>query len=177
MNFLTQIRTDRMSVEETKEIISTTLCLLCIKLKSPSAITQLLYTDAQESHLNEWVRQMGFSKDNFTSGAFGMYQMELATHDYTWRFIKKKYPEIHDRILSAFNLEEPPRKKKAAEMLMQLPCYATIMARMYYAKFKEPLPDANDLLGIANYWKKYWNTYRGKGTVKQFIQTIKAIIK
>jgi hypothetical protein len=31
--------------------------------------------------------------------------------------------------------------------------------------------DATDVFKLAEYWKKYYNTPKGKGTVQQFIQS------
>lgn len=46
--------------------------------------------------------------------------------------------------------------------------YATAMARVFYRRVKEALPAADDLDGMGRYWKKYYNTPLGRGTVEEF---------
>ena len=46
--------------------------------------------------------------------------------------------------------------------------YATIMARIQYRRFKDPLPPANDPRKMGEYWKAAYNK-TGKGTVEEFV--------
>jgi hypothetical protein len=39
--------------------------------------------------------------------------------------------------------------------------YATAMARIFYSRFKEPLPKIDDVDNIWWYYKKFWNTDKG----------------
>ena len=55
-----------------------------------------------------------------------------------------------------------------ADMLMH-DRYAVAAARMIYSRVPEPLPDVDDNDGMARYWKSYWNTYLGAGTVEKFL--------
>lgn len=43
-----------------------------------------------------------------------------------------------------------------------------ILARIHLMRFREPIP--TDLEGQARYWKKFWNTPLGKGTITKFIE-------
>ena len=43
------------------------------------------------------------------------------------------------------------------------------MTRIHYLRVPEKLPEANDVEGLARYWKKYYNTSAGKGTEKDFM--------
>ena len=43
-------------------------------------------------------------------------------------------------------------------------------ARLHYLRVPEKLPKADDLEGQAKYWKKYYNSDLGKGTVKHFME-------
>ena len=47
--------------------------------------------------------------------------------------------------------------------------FQIIMARLYYYRFSEALPAYDDIEGLAKYWKKYWNTELGAGTVGEAI--------
>jgi hypothetical protein len=53
---------------------------------------------------------------------------------------------------------------------------ATIMARLFYANILESLPDANDIPGMARYWKLYYNSAAGKGTTDEFIANYKEYV-
>jgi hypothetical protein len=43
------------------------------------------------------------------------------------------------------------------------------MARLFYAAIPEKLPDAGDVRGMAEYWKKFYNTRFGSGTTEEFV--------
>jgi hypothetical protein len=43
------------------------------------------------------------------------------------------------------------------------------MCRLHYRRVPEPLPDAEDINGLAAYWKKYYNTKAGRGSESEFI--------
>jgi hypothetical protein len=42
-----------------------------------------------------------------------------------------------------------------------------------YLKYKKELPGANDLSGLANYWKTYYNTKLGKGVPNTFVRHLR----
>jgi hypothetical protein len=47
--------------------------------------------------------------------------------------------------------------------------YATIICRLFYLRAKEPIPDKDDVIGLFNYYKRYYNTSEGKATEKEVI--------
>ena len=49
--------------------------------------------------------------------------------------------------------------------------YATAMARLVYRRRPEPLPAAEDIPGLAAYWKAHFNTAAGRGTAAKFIDS------
>ena len=59
-------------------------------------------------------------------------------------------------------------------LLNELPCpeqrlifngeFAAALGRIFFLRFKESLPDHNDINGLAQYAKKYWNTRLGTAT-------------
>ena len=51
--------------------------------------------------------------------------------------------------------------------------YQILMARIYYLRYKYPLPASDDVEGLAEYWKRLYNTRFGKGTVKKAIEKYK----
>ena len=45
---------------------------------------------------------------------------------------------------------------------------AAMLCRIHYRRAPAPLPEAGDVGGQAKYWKKYYNTAKGKGTVGKY---------
>jgi len=43
------------------------------------------------------------------------------------------------------------------------------MCRLHYRRVNAPLPKANDIQGMADYWKAHYNTVKGKGTPSEFV--------
>lgn len=56
----------------------------------------------------------------------------------------------------------------AAQLATNL-VFATAMARMVFWLVPEPLPMADDIEGLARYWKRWYNTNAGKGTAAQWM--------
>ena len=46
--------------------------------------------------------------------------------------------------------------------------FQVVLARVHLMRFRETIP--SDMLGQAKYWKKYWNTYLGAGTLEHFME-------
>ena len=51
------------------------------------------------------------------------------------------------------------------------PLYSGLAARLYLVRIRAPIP--SDLTSQARYWKTYYNTAAGKGTVQKFIADVK----
>jgi len=83
--------------------------------------------------------------------ARGVYQMELNTLND----LRGNYIEYH-----------PEYERFLYGTLMDFE-YATITAALQYERFHEPVPATR--LERAYYWKKYWNTRLGKGTVEKYL--------
>ena len=54
---------------------------------------------------------------------------------------------------------------------LEKPLYSGPAARLYLARISAPIP--SDLPSQAQYWKTYYNTSAGKGTVQKFINDVK----
>ena len=48
--------------------------------------------------------------------------------------------------------------------------YAAAMARISYKRVAEKMPEIDNIEAMGRYWKKYYNTPLGKGTVKGYIE-------
>ncbi len=116
----------------------------------------LMGTAAQESHLI-YTRQLGGGP------ALGYFQMEPATHDDCWTNYIDYRASLRSLILSIRTATGTPQ---ASEMETDHK-YAAAMCRVRYLRAPASLPSsARDL---AAYWKLYYNTPLGAGSVSEFI--------
>lgn len=129
---------------------------------SLSAENLLLGTAAQESQLGYYLHQIKGS-------ALGIYQIEPATHHDVWKnYLAYRTPLAE----SIYQLGMPNEE----QLIFNL-SYATAIARVIYLRVKEPLPKADDMDGLATYYKQYYNTHKGKATTKEFIDNYKRFIQ
>ena len=141
-------------------IISPSLSKL--QLFSDSAANLLAFTCAAESRGGTYLKQI-------KGPALGIYQMEPATYNDIWRnyiFNRADYMQILGLNFNAFRMPEEDR------MIYDLH-YATAMARLHYRRVDKPLPHANDLDGIWEYYKEFWNTHLGKAKKDKAIKAYK----
>ena len=117
----------------------------------------VLGTALQESNLH-YLRQLN------DGPARGIYQMEPATHDDIWDNYLEYRPEPRSRI-EAFLA---PNQDRVSQLIWNLG-YATAMCRVHYQRVSEALPAADDIPALAAYWKEYYNTPLGRGTVDEFV--------
>ena len=139
-------------------IIIPTLDYICCN--SPAATNLLIGTALQESQL--------IYLDQTSPGpgpAYGLYQMEEATCNDIWINYIYYNAGLRNRVLSLLGAW-PDR----IEALHTNLAYATAMCRIHYLRVKESLPGARDALGLAKYWKQYYNTEKGRGTIQEFMQ-------
>ena len=133
--------------------------LLRLGLHSAAAETLLVGTALVESGGLRWLRQRGGGP------ALGLFQIEPATHDDVWtNFLRYRDP-LADKA-AAFAAPWPSRH----EQLITNPAYACVVARLIYYRAPAPLPKADDLVGLARYWKAHYNTALGAGTVPGFLK-------
>lgn len=94
--------------------------------------------------------------------ARGHWQMEKATfYDIRMSFERSR-PETYDRLLQLSLSEIDPFDQMLGNNYL-----GAAMCRLHYRRVKHPLPTT--VKGMADYWKTYYNTYLGKGKVKDFI--------
>ena len=134
-----------------------------LDMYSEEACLLVVGTAIQESRLH-YLKQIpsGIAK--------GICQMEEATHDDIWDNFLKYKPEIKERLLGLTN-----QSMDLVDQLKGNLYYAVAMCRIHYYRVSEALP--NDLKGMARYWKKYYNTELGKGTVEEFIHNYEQAVK
>ena len=139
--------------------------LVHLGFHSAAAENLLVGTALHESGGLRWLRQLGGGP------AFGIYQIEPSTHDDIWRNYLRFRPRLNDRV-ARLAANEPTRP----EQLITNLAYATAIARVHYLRVPAPLPDADDLGGLARYWKRHFNTPKGAGTVAGFIESYRRFI-
>lgn len=130
---------------------------------SPAAENLLLGTAAAESALGYYLHQDG-------GPALGIYQMEPATHDSLWDNYLRYRPELLHAARWYLGSADP-YLSLTGNLL-----YATFMTRIKYFKDPQPLPGAEDIPGLAAYWKRVYNTEKGAGTEAKFVANYKRFV-
>lgn len=128
---------------------------------SEAAANLVLGTAIQESGLHHLVQMGG-------GPARGIFQMEPATHDDLWLNYLSYRPALVQKI-NDLELPNWYEGHDADEMEGNL-YYAAAMCRLQYYRRPETLPDALDIRGLAEYWKAFYNTANGSGTVEEFLK-------
>lgn len=151
-----------MDKDEWKRLI--TLTLKEIGLFSDNAVELILGTFAQESNFI-YTRQQGGGP------ALGYGQMEPGTfNDIIMNYLRYR-PELMGKIMQVSGVEA-----LEATDLAENKTLAICMARVHYLRVKEPLPSHKDIWAMGEYWKKYYNTPQGKGTVKAFVENYRRYV-
>jgi len=120
---------------------------------SESAEELLMLTAAAESECGRYLHQVG-------GPALGVFQMEPTTHDDIWaNWLEYKALRDTVSLLGTKGRELPGNLY-----------YATAMARCHYLRVSEALPNPIDTEAVARYWKRYYNTSKGAGTVAEAVE-------
>lgn len=130
-----------------------------VGLWSAAAAQLLLGTALQESGLCHR-RQIGGGP------ALGLWQMEPATHDDCWDNYLKYRSDLAQKVIKVADRTE----RSEAEWLVAHDPYACVMARIKYLRAPTQLPSFNDIDGQAKYWKSWYNTPQGAGTVDDYLR-------
>lgn len=131
---------------------------------SQAAENLLLGTALVESNLT-YLHQLGGGP------ALGLYQCEPSTHLDVVDYIKRK-PDIARKVLEVCRLYAWP----GDHALMWNLRYATLICRIHYLRIPEPLPCANDYLGLASYHKRHYNTSKGKTDIEKSSKIFQGVI-
>lgn len=141
---------------------------------NPAAVNLMVGTAWQESRL-KWLKQQP------DGPALGIYQIEPATAADVWKnYIhllkddREKYVmDILPCYIALDDTDYINENLAAMMMVWQLQCnlqYATTIARLIYyrQKFEWPAPD--DIPALGRIWKQFYNTEKGAGTVREFVE-------
>lgn len=129
---------------------------------SEAARRLLLGTAAHESGGFQWIDQVTNGPD-VDGPAFGLFQIERRTHDDVWDSFLAFRAELAAKV-QRFSISGIETVKQMQGNLY----YNTAIARVIYYRAKPPLPHADDLDFLADYWKLYYNTARGAGKPQDF---------
>lgn len=118
----------------------------------------LLGTAIHESKL-QWLDQTAPGP----GPAYGLWQVEAATHDDLWtRFVEPRQALAHKlRSLRA------PWASPIDQLRWNLP-YACAIARVVYFRTPDPMPAVDDVDTMAALSKRVFNTVKGKATVDDY---------
>jgi hypothetical protein len=112
----------------------------------------LMLTAAQESKL-------GF---NLTQEGNGYAKSPWQIEPPTFKWMQERYPMLIGT-------------RKVDELLYDLRL-AALVARLRYRVVQEALPSRFDVIGMATYYKKYFNTYMGAATVAEAMKNYKLYV-
>lgn len=131
-----------------------------VGLCNPSSRNLLMGTAIQESRLM-YMRQIG-------GPALGFMQVEPATLQDTYdNFLDFAHNERIKIAVESFMMPDMTRR----ENLISSPCYGVAIARIKYWRHPAPLPEADDVQGLAEYWKRIYNTPEGAGKIQEFVDS------
>lgn len=140
--------------------------LTFIGLQGQAAENLVLGTAITESRL-KYLKQLG------SGPAKSLWQIEPATHDDIWANYLEHRPQLAEQLMTL-------RGRHAADGMDPLVgnlYYGAAMCRVFYRRVPAPLPRPEDAHGMAAYWKSFYNTRLGKGTVEKAIPHFKEAIE
>jgi len=148
-----------------KHVVRPALKMLSPHIRySPAAENLMMGTAAQESRL-EYLHQLG------NGPAVGFFQMEPATHDDIWEHYLKYKSDTASALMNIAGTVGNPK----ADLMHGNLYYAAAMCRVHYYRQPASIPNADDVTGMAAYWKQYYNTPLGKGTESEFIHNYELV--
>ena len=146
-----------MSIDkEIKLIIHDTLSIMDMEDDDASS---LIYKTGKAESGYKVLRQYGGGP------ALGFFQMEPATCRDIWENYVMYRPQYRDK-LHALGWND----SKLDYCLISNIGLQVAFCRLHYRRVKDPLPKADNLKAQAQYWKTFYNTKLGKGTIKHFME-------
>ncbi|MFW6002291.1 MAG: hypothetical protein ACOCQD_03040 [archaeon] len=140
------------------------------KYHSRDAVYQLLFTSAAESDCGKYIRQV-------KGPAMGLFQIEPNSEKLVWKWVIENNENLFEALVNSST-----GSIFGGDDLIGNIKYQIILARAYYYSCPDALPNISDPIDkdsikrMARYWKKYWNTEKGKGTVKGAVKKYKKFV-
>jgi len=140
-----------------------------IKLCGKSAELLLLGTAELETNCGTYLVQRP------KPYAFGLWQQqENSFVDIIKLLNNPKHRKLRKRFDKVFNLDGntiPPLECVIGDLR-----YAATICRLFYYRFSKALPESCDYVGLANYYKTYYNTKFGATKIEKAIKVFKSIV-
>lgn len=137
-----------------------------LQVYSKDAEEILVFTCAAESLGGHYLAQV-------KGPALGVYQMEPNTYTDIWvNFIRAR-----NQLATLMALHFGCNKIPDVDRLIYDLQFATAMTRIHYLRCSGKLPDAKDVDGIWDYYKKNYNTEKGKAKKDESIKKYQEFIK
>lgn len=137
-----------------------------LRVYSKSAEELLVFTCAAESLGGTLLQQV-------KGPALGIYQMEPNTYSDIWVNYIRNRNQLATLMALHFGCSRVPE----VERLIYDLHFATAMSRIHYLRMPGKLPDAKDTDGIWDYYKKYYNTEKGKAKKEDSIKKYQDFIR
>lgn len=134
----------------------------------------LMGTAATESLLKDR-RQRGFS-DERLDGAWGLWQTEQGAVADSVRYLRRR-GDVLANAARFVDLSEVFHSDMLTTMrrIHDDDRFAVLFARLHYLRVASSVPE--DLRGQAGYWKMYYNTRLGKGTIDGYIRNWQTLVE
>ena len=151
-------------ISEIKEIAE--YALYKLDCYSDDALALIVRTGMAESGYRAL---RGYGESN---PAIGFWQIEPATlFDMMRNYIL--YRPQYRKVLEELGMEF---KGDDIEMsVMSNMAVQSGLCRLHYRRDKDPIPSWDDVESQGKYWKRVYNTYKGRGTVKHFVKANKDV--
>jgi hypothetical protein len=147
-----------------RTIIEISLCEIGENYAAENAVELLMMTAAHESLLGYYLYQDDGDREIEDHLALGIYGMEKRTHDDVQRVV----------IANNSKFDFMPFDN-ARRLIFDLK-YATQMCRIHFTRFSDPIPNKDNILGLASYYKKFWNTEVGKAKTSDVVYNYKNLV-
>jgi hypothetical protein len=137
-----------------------------LRLYSKNAEEILVFTCAAESLGGTLLQQV-------KGPALGIYQIEPNTYTDIW----VNYIRARNQLATLMAIHFGCNKIPEVERVIYDLHFATAMARIHYLRMPGNLPDAKDIDGIWDYYKKYYNSEKGKAKKEDSIKKYQDFIR
>jgi len=164
-------RRNNMSIDaaQLRNLIDETLLTMIPSMHSIEARELLMMTAAQESFCGRWIQQIGCGV------ALGIFEIEPNTYRDLFDNYLRYHPELASVLDENFNVHI---ENFELNLKGNLP-YQIVIARLHYRRFAEKIPKMSNFNtqqhpefthAMACYYKKYWNTVKGKATIAEVLR-------
>lgn len=124
-----------------------------LNMYSQVAEELMLLTCAVETEGGRYLKQL-------QGPALGIYQMEPDTYNDLWQNYINRHKSLPSILIHNFDCNRMPHEERLVYDLR----FATAMTRIFYYRIPEKLPLSPHPTLLAQYYKKHYNTHKGKAT-------------